>query len=65
MSNKEKPAHPIITTNISGQYANYGLTKREYAAIQILAGTKIINPCEERIKLAVKCADKLFEELEK
>ena len=42
-----------------------GLTKREYAAIHILAGfDKIINDTSA-VKDAIRLADALFEELEK
>jgi len=76
MSNKDEAAFPVLTgiyDNREGSCylteSSGGLTKREYAAIQIMAGCSS-NPdyiCsgKELAKVAVETADALLAELEK
>lgn len=67
MSDKDEPAFP--TLNSTGEsWETGGLTKREYAAIQIMAGfaANVGNPTLERAaQEAVRAADALLAELEK
>lgn len=62
MDNRHDPAHPV-------RKVCTGLTKREYAAIQIMAGLAADpnTTCNEQIaaKVAREWADALFDELDK
>lgn len=73
MKNRDMPANPIMLENgevwdEEHDHAS-GLTKREYAAIKIMAGfagnADVVAEATELKTHAVKWADELFDELEK
>lgn len=60
------PAFPIVFTDEGGGGYHSGLTKREYAAIQIMAGMSVGSaPIDKLVYEAVKIVDALFFELAK
>lgn len=67
-SNKDLPANPCQEEANGNTWEYSGLSKREYAAIHILAG--LSSPANAlsydlKVQLAVKQADALFLELDK
>lgn len=62
--NSTKPAHPIV---LPSRVCDAGLTKREYAAIHILAGlsSKPIHTYDSAAEESVRLADALFKHLDK
>lgn len=74
MKNRDMPAKPIFNNEGStydGYGSNNGLTKLEYAAIQIMSGMQAHHDVEafpsrqDACRAAVKIANALFDELEK
>ena len=68
--NGKESAFPVEYNSRTGGIQDFGLTKREYAAIQIMAGMNIHDAiaCDyhkETARWAVQYADALFSELEK
>jgi hypothetical protein len=65
MKNADRPINPIA----NGIHAATGLTKREYAAINIMAGLAACDDIGGKVEMVASCAvtwaDALLAELEK
>jgi len=64
---KHDPAFPSTTTDGFGCVTTMGLSRREYFAAMALQGlvTDKDLPIENAVKISVRCADLLLEELNK